>query len=197
MTTLTLRVMEQVAIHSAHWRRSGYPLRVSLNLSATCLSEPMLLPTIEEVLLGSGIPPQDLVLEVTETSLMTNPDQALATMRAITDRGVGLSIDDYGTGYSSLSYMNVLPASELKIDRSFTARLAHDPRTAAIVAGTAELAHRLGMRLVAEGTEDEDTLRRVRELGCDVSQGYLHSRPLAPDIFRQWLSEQAAMRAPV
>jgi diguanylate cyclase (GGDEF)-like protein len=194
MPRLTLRVMELVALHSAHWRESGHDLRVSLNLSATCLAEPMLLPSIDEVLLGSGIRPQALLLEVTETSLMTNPDEALATMRSITGRGVGLSIDDYGTGYSSLSYMNVLPASELKIDRSFTARLGHDPRTAAIVAGTAELAHRLGMRLVAEGTEDEDALRRVRELGCDLSQGYLHSRPLAPDTFRQWLAGQVTVR---
>ncbi len=192
MGTLTLRVMELVAIHSAQWRAAGHDLRVSLNLSATCLTDPRLLPTIDEVLLGGGIRPQDLLLEVTETSLMTNPDEALATMRAITARGVGLSIDDYGTGYSSLSYMNVLPASELKIDRSFTARLGHDPRTAAIVAGTAELAHRLGMRLVAEGTEDEDALRRVRELGCDISQGYLHSRPLPPENFRQWLADQSS-----
>ena len=110
--------------------------------------------------------------------LMKDPGRALAAMQLIADRGIGISIDDYGTGYSSLSYLNDLPATELKIDRSFTTRLTRDPRTAEIVAGTVDLAHRLGMRLLAEGVEDDATLAMIEDLGCDDSQGYLHSRPL-------------------
>jgi EAL domain-containing protein (putative c-di-GMP-specific phosphodiesterase class I) len=127
------------------------------------------------------------VLEVTETSLMKDPALALEAMHRIAARGVGISIDDYGTGYSSLSYLNDLPATELKIDRSFTARVTTDPRTAAIVAGTVELAHRLGMRLIAEGVEDQATLTAMSGLGCDETQGYLHSRPLPPELFLGWL----------
>ncbi|GLY15419.1 hypothetical protein Kisp01_24340 [Kineosporia sp. NBRC 101677] len=191
MPALTGRVMRMAVEHGRHWQQDGRQLRISVNLSASCLTEPALLPTVDEILLAGHVRPQDLLIEVTETSLMTNREDALAALQAISARGVGLSIDDYGTGYSSLSYMNILPATELKIDRSFTRRVVEDERTAAIVAGTAELAHRLGMRLVAEGTEDEAALRRVRELGCDISQGYLHSRPLPPEAFGQWLTDQS------
>jgi diguanylate cyclase len=191
MPALTAKVL-RTAVAARHClaAQGGPQLRISVNLSASCVTDPGLLLTIDEILLSGAIRPQDLLLEVTETSLMTNQEEALAALRAIADRGVGLSIDDYGTGYSSLSYMNILPAIELKIDRSFTVRVCEDERTAAIVAGTAELAHRLGMRLVAEGTENETVLQRVRELGCDISQGYLHSRPLPPEAFQRWLTEQ-------
>ncbi|GAB6898772.1 putative bifunctional diguanylate cyclase/phosphodiesterase [Kineosporia succinea] len=195
MPALTHRVLHSAVASSRDWREEGRELRVSVNLSPSCLTDPRLLPTIDALLLDGEIRPDELMLEVTETSLMTNQDEALAALRAISRRGVGLSIDDYGTGFSSLSYMNILPATELKIDRSFTVRVVEDERTAAIVAGTAELAHRLGMRLVAEGTEDVAALHRVRELGCDISQGYLHSRPLAPPAFREWLGRQRAEAA--
>jgi diguanylate cyclase (GGDEF)-like protein len=186
MAPLTGRVLREAARHAARWRGAGHPLRVSVNLSASCLSHASLLPLIDEVL-GAGLAAQDLVLEVTETSLMRDPELALVAMQRIADRGVGVSIDDYGTGYSSLSYLNDLPATELKIDRTFTARVTSDPRTVAIVAGTVELAHRLGMRLIAEGVEDEQTLTEMIRLGCDETQGYLHSRPLPAEVFLAWL----------
>ena len=102
--------------------------------------------------------------------------------------GVGLSIDDYGTGYSSLSYLQDLPVDELKLDRTFVARCTADPRSAAIVRSTVDLAHSLGLRLVAEGVEDTATLERLRAYGCDVSQGFLHSRPLPADELGRWLA---------
>jgi diguanylate cyclase len=190
MPSLTARVMREATAQAAVWRAAGHHLRVSVNLSATCLNDPNLLPLIDEVL-GQGLDAEDLVLEVTETSLMTDPEQGLAALKRLAARGVGISIDDYGTGYSSLSYLNDLPATELKIDRSFTARTVNDPRTAAIVAGTVELAHRLGIRLVAEGVEDEATLTAMRELGCDETQGYLHSRPLPATVFLDWLGSRS------
>ncbi len=186
MASLTARVMRQAAIHAVGWRAAGHRLRLSVNLSATCLNDPDLPSLIDEVL-GQGLDAGDLVLEVTETSLMTDAEQSLAALKRLAERGVGISIDDYGTGYSSLSYLNDLPATELKIDRSFTSRIVRDPRTAAIVAGTVELAHRLGIRIVAEGIEDEETLTAMRELGCDETQGYFHSRPLPDTLFLHWL----------
>jgi diguanylate cyclase (GGDEF)-like protein len=187
MPLLTARVLREASAQTGHWRASGHGLRVSVNLSAGCLATCSLLPLIDEVL-AAGTPAHDLVLEVTESSLMKDPVQALEAMNRIAARGVGISIDDYGTGYCSLSYLNDLPAGELKIDRSFTARMTRDPRTAAIVAGTVELAHRLGMRLIAEGVEDAETLAMVTALGCDESQGYLHSRPMPAEVFLRWLN---------
>jgi diguanylate cyclase (GGDEF)-like protein len=191
MPSLTALVMREATAQAALWRKAGHHLRVSVNLSATCLNDPTLLPLIDEVL-GRGLAAEDLVLEVTETSLMTEPEPSLAAMKRLAKRGVGVSIDDYGTGYSSLGYLNDLPATELKIDRSFTARVVSDPRTAAIIAGTVELAHRLGIRIVAEGIEDEAALTVMKELGCDETQGYLHSRPLAATLFLQWLGTTPA-----
>jgi diguanylate cyclase (GGDEF)-like protein len=191
MAALTARVMREAVLQAFRWQAAGHPLRVSVNLSASGLAHASLLPLIDEVL-GTGPTSVDLVLEVTETSLMKDPARALAVMHQISARGVGISIDDYGTGYSSLSYMNDLPATELKIDRSFTARTTGDPRTAAIVAGIVELAHRLGMRVIAEGVEDIETCTEMARLGCDETQGYRHSRPLPAELFLAWLLEHTA-----
>jgi diguanylate cyclase (GGDEF)-like protein len=187
MTSLTSVVLREAATQAARWCAAGHRIRVSVNLSTSCLAEPALLGLLDDVL-SDGLDPALLVLEITETSLMTEPAIALDASRRIAERGVGISIDDYGTGYSSLSYLNDLPATELKIDRSFTGRAVADARTAAIVAGTVELAHRLGLRLVAEGVEDDEALALMVDLGCDESQGYLHSRPLTSEAFVEWLA---------
>jgi diguanylate cyclase len=194
MSALTSVVLREAAAQAARWRDAGHGIRVSVNLSTSCLGEPQLLVLLDEVLAG-GLDASQLVLEITETSLMTDPGVALETCRRIAERGVGISIDDYGTGYSSLSYLNDLPATELKIDKSFTGRVVGDGRTAAIVAGTVELAHRLGLRLVAEGVEDDAAWELMGDLGCDESQGYLHSRPLPADAFLEWLRRAAASSA--
>jgi diguanylate cyclase (GGDEF)-like protein len=186
MAPLTTVVLRAAAAQAARWRAAGHQLRVSVNLSTSCLGEPALSDLIDEVL-GGGLDPRLLVLEITETSLMKDPERALEATRLIAERGVGISIDDYGTGYSSLSYLNDLPAAELKIDKSFVGRAVADPRTAAIIAGTVDLAHRLGLRLVAEGVADAATLSLMADLGCDQSQGFLHSRPLPADTFLEWL----------
>jgi EAL domain-containing protein (putative c-di-GMP-specific phosphodiesterase class I) len=195
MGELTTAVLWQAARQAAIWRDAGLPLRMAVNLSTSCLAHPDLLDVLDDVLTATALEPADLVLEITETTLMADPARALVVAREITDRGVALSIDDYGTGYSSLAYLNDLPATELKLDRIFTARLTSDPRTAAIVAGTVTLAHHLGLRLVAEGVEDAATLAVVRSLGGAEAQGYLHSRPLPAEAFTAWLLAHSGDRA--
>jgi len=174
---ITTRVLRTAAADAARWHAAGHRLRVAVNLSTSCLVNPALLPLLDVVLAETGLDPDLLVMEVTETTLMSDPDRALETAHGIRQRGVQLSIDDYGTGYSSLAYLGSLPATELKLDRAFTVRLTHDAATAAIVASTVDLAHRLGLRLLAEGVEDEATLAALAAAGCDESQGYFHARP--------------------
>ncbi|MBF5080796.1 bifunctional diguanylate cyclase/phosphodiesterase [Quadrisphaera sp. INWT6] len=189
VAALTTRVLRTAAADAVSWHSSGHPLRVAVNLSTSCLVNPALLPLIDDVLAQTGIDPGLLVMEVTETTLMSDPEQALATAHGIRQRGVQLSIDDYGTGYSSLAYLASLPATELKLDRSFTSRLTGDSATAAIVASTVDLAHRLGLRLLAEGVEDEETLQALVAAGCDESQGYWHARPAPAAAVTRWLRE--------
>ncbi|MFD0482718.1 putative bifunctional diguanylate cyclase/phosphodiesterase [Kineococcus sp. GCM10028916] len=185
MPALTVHVARRAVADLAGWRAAGHDLRLSINTSSTYLSNPQLLELLDE--LAEGTDPSRIVVEVTETSLMNEPERALATCRDITARGFSLSIDDFGTGYSSLAYLANLPATELKIDRAFTSRALVDDRITAIVAGTVDLAHHLGLRVVAEGVEDTGTLELLRGLGIEESQGYLHSRPVPAGEFLRWL----------
>ena len=196
MRSLTAHVVRTATADLRAWARGGLRLRLSVNTSASCLTTPLLMDLLEEVV-AAGTDPRQLVVEVTETTLMAEPQRALEVCHAMTARGVGLSIDDYGTGYSSLAYLADLPVTELKIDRSFTSRVGSDPRIAAIVAGTVELAHHLGLRAVAEGVEDRRTLARLRALGCDESQGFWHSPALPAADLLLWLRARPRDRAAV
>ncbi len=196
ITRLTERVLRTALLDARAWHGAGHRVRVAVNVSASCLTSPALLPMVDAALAESGVEPGLLVVEVTETTLMSEPQQALATARRLRDRGVQLSIDDYGTGYSSLSYLSDLPATELKLDRAFTARVLSDPVTAAIVASTVDLAHRLGLRLVVEGVEDAPTLAAVRAAGCDETQGFLHGRAEPAAEVTRRLSPSAPEPAP-
>ncbi len=189
---LTRRVMGDALAEAVQWRSDGHELRLAVNLSTSCLADPRLPAFIAESLARHGLPPEQLVIEITETSLMRDPVMAIDVTRRIAMTGVGISIDDYGTGYSSLTYLNDLPASELKLDRSFTAKLGRDARTEAIVSGTIDLVHRLGLRLVAEGVEDDATLAALAAMGCDATQGFLHARPASGPEFRSWLAATVA-----
>jgi diguanylate cyclase len=153
MGQLTAHVLHEACAQAVRWRETGNPLRIAVNLSTSSLTDPDLLPLIDRALATSGLQPGALTVEITETTLMSDPE------------------------YSSLAYLSDLPATELKLDRSLTARVATDKRTAAVVAGTVELAHRLDLRLVAEGVEDEATLTALRALNCDEVQGYLFGKP--------------------
>jgi EAL domain-containing protein (putative c-di-GMP-specific phosphodiesterase class I) len=188
MGVLTEEVLVQAVAQAAAWRRSGLDLPISVNLSASNLLDAGLPDRVADLLAQHHLPAESLVLEVTESVLLTDPDRSLAVVAALAGLGATVSIDDFGTGYSSLAYLRDLPVAELKLDRSFTADLLTDDRTEAIVASTIELAHRLGLRVVAEGVEDEATLRHLQSLDCDTSQGYLHSRPVPADELALWFA---------
>ncbi|MGY5885525.1 putative bifunctional diguanylate cyclase/phosphodiesterase [Modestobacter lacusdianchii] len=190
MGQLTEAVLAQAVAQAAAWHREGLALRTSVNLSVSNLLDASLPRRVADLLAAHGLPAGSLVLEVTETVLMSDSEASLAVLTALAELGVAVSIDDFGTGYASLSYLRELPVSELKLDRSFTADLLTDARTEAIVASTIELAHRLGLRVVAEGVEQLPTLTRLRALGCDESQGYLHSRPVPAEELARSLAHQ-------
>ena len=190
MGLLTDTVLRQAVAQAAAWRAAGLHLRVSVNLSASNLLDTELPQRVADLLRAAGVPPSAIVLEVTESVLLSDPERSLAVVAALAALGTTVSIDDFGTGYASLTYLRELPVAELKLDRSFTADLLTDARAAAIIASTIGLAHQLGLRVVAEGVEDRATLRDLRQLGCDESQGYLHSRPLPAAELEAWLATQ-------
>jgi diguanylate cyclase (GGDEF)-like protein len=190
MGALTQAVLSEAVAQTAIWRRRGVYLRMSVNLSVSNLLDLNLPEQVRQLLLLHEVPPSAMVLEVTETVLMSDATSSLAVVTALTELGTTVSIDDFGTGYASLTYLRELPVAELKLDRSFTVDLLTDTRAAMIIRSTIELAHELGLRVVAEGVEHVSILDRLRELGCDESQGYLHSPPLSADQLISWWATQ-------
>jgi EAL domain-containing protein (putative c-di-GMP-specific phosphodiesterase class I) len=161
------------------WRREGLEIELAVNLSAPDILDPELGDEILALLRAQRIAPAALLLEITESAVMRDPQLAARHMQLLRVAGVRFSIDDFGTGHSSLSQLNRLPVDELKIDRSFITqgRLGGDAQ--AIVTSTIELGHSMGLRVVAEGVEEPEAWNLLRRLGCDYAQGYLISPPLA------------------
>ncbi|HEY0681486.1 MAG TPA: EAL domain-containing protein [Steroidobacter sp.] len=184
--TLTRWVLEQAIQQCEQWRAQGLSLRVSVNISARDLLNRELPDLIEKLLDRYGTPAWLLCLEITESGFMEDPAHSQRVLERLHDLGVQLSIDDYGTGYSSLSYIARLPVQELKIDRSFIKQM-NDATTATIVRSTIDLGHSLGLKVVAEGVEDEVDLRTLRLFGCDQAQGYFMSRPIPAKELEEWL----------
>jgi EAL domain-containing protein (putative c-di-GMP-specific phosphodiesterase class I) len=177
---LTSWALQAAISQMAVWRHEGIDLDVAVNLSAPDLLDPHLGDEILEALRVNGVPPTRLVLEITEGAVMRDPALAVRNMQLLRIAGVRFSLDDFGTGYSSLSQLSRLPLDELKIDRSFITR-AHEQRDdVTIIMSTIELAHNMGLKVVAEGVETQEAWNLLRRLGCDLVQGYLVSRPLSP-----------------
>ncbi len=173
------QVLRRACRDLARLRLHRPDLRLAVNLSARQLATTDLATLVAPALAEGGIPADALTLEVTESSVIEDPDQGIATLRALRALGVSLSLDDFGTGYSSLAYLRTLPVDEVKIDRSFVATLGEDPTATALVSGIIGLAHAVGMRVVAEGIETGFHLDELRRLDCDVAQGFLWS-PAVP-----------------
>ncbi|WP_116452428.1 putative bifunctional diguanylate cyclase/phosphodiesterase [Blastococcus litoris] len=184
---LTDTVLELAMTATARWWRTDR-VPVSVNLAAANVNDIDLPSKVAAALARHGLPADALTLELVEDTLMADPERGRQVLGQLRRLGVRTSIDDYGTGYSSLAYLRHLPADELKLDRSLTADVDRDDRAAAIVEHTAALAHALGLRLVAEGVEDDATGAALARLGCDVAQGYAIARPMPVTDFLQWLA---------
>ncbi len=188
ISALTTHVMTRAVQQTAEWRAMGLPASISVNLSGSLLGEPGLAEQIESILSVAGVPADALTLEITETALAEGSSPhiraALDTLRRM---GIRISIDDFGTGFSSLTYLKQLPLDELKIDRSFILDLDTDIRTERIVRSIIDLAHSLGLTVVAEGVEDEAVGERLRSLGADYLQGYIIATPAPSHMITQWM----------
>jgi EAL domain-containing protein (putative c-di-GMP-specific phosphodiesterase class I) len=180
---LTHYVLERAVAECKAWRTAGRDLSVAVNLSVRDLLDLDLPGQVASVLTAHELPPDALHLEITESMIMSDPDRALETVAHLRDLGTHVSVDDFGTGYSSLANLKRLPISELKIDRSFISSLPHDESDLIIVGSTINLGHDLRLNVIAEGVEDEITLKRLANLGCDLAQGYYFGRPLPSQEF--------------
>jgi len=177
----------------ANWQTHGRQLAVAINLSASSLVDSDLPAQIASMLAARGISPGALQLEITEEFLMVDRDRSRNILTRLREGGVQISVDDFGTGYSSLSYLRDLPIDELKLDRSFVLPMAEDARAAALVASTIDLAHSLGLRIVAEDVETLVAFTELTRLGCDQAQGFFISRPVPAVELDHWLSNRIAV----
>jgi diguanylate cyclase (GGDEF)-like protein len=180
MREVSHRVLAMAICQAGAWFRQDREWRVAVNLSASDLLDRALVDDVSALLRRYGTPARRVTLEVTESVLMTDPARAMEVLSELRALGVHLALDDFGTGWSSLTHLQRMPVDEIKIDRSFVAAMATDASSAAIVSSTVDLAHALGLRVVAEGIEDEATWTRLRTVGCDAAQGYYLAKPLAP-----------------
>ena len=184
---LTQWVLDTGIRQAAEWGRRGMRLRMSVNLSVRDLGDPTLADRVAFLLKTYSVDPSAVVLEITESAIMGEPDAAIQMLKRLADQGIDLSIDDFGVGQSSFAYLRRLPVREIKIDKSFVLKLASSPEDATIVRSIVDLGHNLGYKVTAEGVEDEASFDFLREIGCDYAQGYYIARPLPPDGFDQFI----------
>jgi diguanylate cyclase (GGDEF)-like protein len=188
--SLTTLVLETALLQQREWKALGHDLSVAVNLSARSLLDVDFPERVSALLTAHGVDPARLVLEITESTLMTDPARAQRVLRSLDALGVRISIDDFGTGYSSLARLKELPVHELKIDRAFVTSMQTIHSDAVIVRSTIDLARNLGLSVVAEGVEDCSVLNELSDLGCDAAQGYYLSRPVRAAELLSWLEKQ-------
>ncbi|MFG3642124.1 putative bifunctional diguanylate cyclase/phosphodiesterase [Micromonospora sp. NPDC047762] len=194
MRLLTRRVVDDVVEQLAKWSAAGIGLRAALNVSVRDLHTGEIADQIADRLARYGVPAERLQVEITEGALMADPRRVLATISRLHRIGVAIALDDFGTGYSSLQHLRRLPLSEVKVDRSFVLGMADDTDDAAIVRSMIELAGALGLRVVAEGVEDERTWRMLHAAGCDAAQGWFYARPMPAEELVIWLTRYRPVR---
>ena len=188
LTTAVLRAsIEQVR----HWSSRGIDLDLAVNISARTVHDEHLVRRIVEELERGRLCPERLVLEITETAVMSNPQRVVRSLRQLGDLGVRISLDDFGTGYCSLAYLRDLPIQEIKLDRTYVAGISRGDREASLAHAIIDLGQRLGLDVVAEGIEDIETLDALIAAGATLGQGYLFTRPLAAENLETWLHERA------
>jgi diguanylate cyclase (GGDEF)-like protein len=190
---LTLIVIDKALTFSRHWLDRGVRLPVAVNVSARSMLDVGFADAVAAALGRNGVPADHLSLELTESTIMHDPDRALSIMHQLRMLGVRLSVDDFGTGYSSMAYLKILPVDELKVDRSFVMSMRTSADDTMLVQSAIDLGHNLGMAVVAEGVEDEETLEALRSLGADVIQGFHLGRPMEETALRAWIDERSTI----
>jgi EAL domain-containing protein (putative c-di-GMP-specific phosphodiesterase class I) len=175
---LTRQVLNLALSQCSKWQEQGLDVSVAVNLSVRNLMDGRLPQQVQSLLEKWNVPPRKLELEITESSMMEDPERAKEILVALSSMGVRLTIDDFGTGHSSLAYLKRLPVSTIKIDKSFVQNMSSDENDFVIVQSTIDLAHNLGLEVIAEGVENEKTWTQLRQLGCDVGQGFWRGRPI-------------------
>jgi EAL domain-containing protein (putative c-di-GMP-specific phosphodiesterase class I) len=194
MRLLTRRVVDDVVEQLAKWAAAGVHLRAAVNVSVRDLQTTEIADQIADRLSRYGVDASQLQLEITEGALMADPRRVLATISRLAKMGVAIALDDFGTGFSSMQHLRRLPLTEVKVDRSFVLGMASDADDAAIVRSMIELSGALGLRVVAEGVEDERTWRLLHEAGCHVAQGWFYARPMPADELVEWLARYRPLR---
>jgi EAL domain-containing protein (putative c-di-GMP-specific phosphodiesterase class I) len=192
---LTAQVIEQALAQVRVWRAAGHDLNVAVNTTVADLLDGAFPGEVAAALRRHGLPADALILEITESSVLADPDRIGRILGQLCELGIELSLDDFGTGYSSLTHLKALPVGELKVDRSFVARMCSDPTDSAIVFAMIQLARKLGIRVVAEGVEDAVTWQALCALECELVQGYLLSRPVPADELTRLLAEHGHDRS--
>lgn len=190
ITLLTDFVIKSALKQCLEWKQISPELTVAVNISAHSLHEVKFIKFIKDLIDEYEISASCLTLEITESDIMTDPIRALETLENLSEMGVILSVDDFGTGYSSLSYLKQLPVQELKIDQSFVKEMYQDVDDAIIVQATIDMAHNLGLKVVAEGVENIETRQFLESMQCDSAQGYFYSKPLTSDEFTSLLTDK-------
>jgi len=184
--TLTFWVMNAALRQAAQWRAAGITPRIALNVSLSMLTDRELPAVVDQSLKTWSIPPQDLVIEVAESSTLVDAERSVAILTRLKGVGVQIAIDDFGTGFTSLAHLRRLPVDEIKIDRPFVRGMLAEKGDMALVRSAIDIAHNFSLRVVGEGAEDEATVAELTRLGCDVAQGHALSPALAPDALQAW-----------
>ncbi|OEU75608.1 MAG: hypothetical protein BA869_09770 [Desulfuromonadales bacterium C00003107] len=183
-------VLYEACAQNLRWQKSGLPpIKVTVNISAKQFGQPNFVNKVLQTLADTGLASHWLELEITESAIMANVKEAIGTMQRLQAAGVGFAIDDFGTGYSSLNYLRQLPLSKLKIDRSFLLDIPGNKDNEKLVFSILTLARSFDLQTVAEGIETQDQLEYLKQLECDLGQGYLFSRPVSPEAIHALLSD--------
>lgn len=186
---LTCTVLRMALQQATEWQMKGLALPIAINISGVDLQDSNFSEQVIKIMGEYTVSPTLIEMEITETALMADPLSAIVTIQKMRDIGIVVSIDDFGTGYSSMAYLKKLVVSRIKVDKSFVMDMITSPNDMVIVRSTIELAHNLGMSVVAEGVETEEAMEQLKLLGCDVAQGYHMSRPVPAEKLNEWLEK--------
>lgn len=188
---LTLYILNTAIKETLEWADSPFDIRLSVNLSTVCLNDPDIVPLINRAVNIWGIDPDKLVLEVTESAMMDNPEHSLQILKNLRRLNIHTSIDDFGTGYSSFAYLKRLPVSELKIDKSFVVNMSDNDEDELIVRSVINLAHNFNLHVTAEGVENQETMDQLDNMGCDNVQGYYLAKPMPRTTLKDWIRDHS------